>query len=122
MQTFYPDYALPAVQPIEDKEPRITASVRSVLLKLARGTAEPDSFTSEARAKLFPDQAKQIGETLNSLSLPIAIIHMSELVDRRDENGLRIYRYAMHDLGKSLFCTVTLTTDDKIAGLQLSLQ
>ena len=122
IETFYPEFALPAVQPIEDQEPRITASVRGVLLKLARGSAEPGSFTLEARAILFPDQAIKIGETLSTLSLPIAIIYMSELIERRDENGLRIYRYAMHDLGRSLFCTVTVTKDDKIASLQLSLQ
>lgn len=119
---FYPQFALHPVQPIEDKEPHVTASVRSVLLNLARGTADPVRFTPEARARLLPDQAKQIGEALTSLSLPIAIISMSELIERREENGLRIYRYALHDLGRSLFCTVTVAKDDKIASLQLSLQ
>jgi len=119
---FYPEFALPAVQPIEDKEPQVTASVRRVLLQFARGTADPTLFTPEARAKLFPDQAKQIGESLNSLSLPIAIIYTNELIERREENGLRIYRYVMTDLGITLFCTVKLTKDDKIASLQLSLR
>jgi CubicO group peptidase (beta-lactamase class C family) len=117
---FFPEFTLPSVQPIEDKEPQVTASVRGVLLKLARGTAEPGSFTPEAWSKLFPDPAKQIGERLNSMSLPIAIIHTNELIERREENGLRIYRYAMNDLGSSLFCTVRLTKDEKIASLQLS--
>ena len=109
---FYPEFALPAVQPIEDKEPTITASVRSVVLQLARGRAERSSFTPEAQERLFPDQVKQVGETLNSLSLPIAIIYMSELIERREENGLRIYRYALHDFKRSLFCTVRLAKDE----------
>jgi CubicO group peptidase (beta-lactamase class C family) len=120
--TFYPEFALAAVQPIEDKEPQVTALVRRVSLQFAKGTADPDLFTPEARANIFPDQAKQIGESLNSLSLPVAIIYANELIGRREENGLRVYRYVMTDLGKTLFCTVTLTKDDKIASLQLSLE
>ncbi len=119
---FYPEFAQPSVQPIEDKEPQITASVRRVLLQFARGTADPTLFTPEARAKLFPDQAKQIGASLNSLSLPVAIIYTNELIERREETGLRIYRYVMTDLGTTLFCTVKLAKDDKIASLQLSLK
>ncbi len=117
---FYPEFALPAVQPIVDREPQLTGLVRKVLLQFAQGTSDPGLFTPEARAKIFPDQAKQISESLNSLSLPIAIIHMSELIERREENGLRVCRYVLNDLGTTLFCTVKLTADDKIASLQLS--
>lgn len=118
---FYPEFALPNIQPIEDKEQQVTALVRRTLLTFATSTADPNLFTPEAQAKLFPDQAKQIGESLNSLSHPIAIIHTNELIERREENGLRIYRYALNDLGTTLFCTVKLTRDDKIASLQLLL-
>ena len=119
---FYPEFALPAAQPIEDKDPQVTASVRRALLKFASGAPDPNLFTPEARARLFPDQAKQIGKSLNSLSLPIAIIYTNELIERREEDGLRIYRYALNDLGTTLFCTVKLTKDDKIASLQVSLE
>lgn len=119
---FYPEFAPPAVQPIADKEPQVTASLRRVLLQFARGTANPDLFTPEARANIFPDRAKQLGETLNSLSLPVAIIYTNELIGRREENGLRVYRYAMIDLGKTVFANVALTKENKIASLQLSLE
>lgn len=119
---FYPEFAPPAVQPIEDKEPQVTASLRRVLLQLARGTADPDLFTPEARANIFPDRAKQFGEKLNSLSLPVAIIYTNELIGHREENGLRVYRYAMTDLGKTVFANVALTKENKIASLQLSLE
>lgn len=119
---FYPQFALPRVQPIEDKEPQVTALVRRLLLQVAKGTVEPDLFTPEARAKIFPDQAKQIGERLNSLSLPIALIHTNELIERREENALRFYRYVITDFGTTLFCSVQLTKDDKVATLQLSLE
>lgn len=116
---FYPEFALPLAQPIEDKEPKVTASVRRVLLQFAKGAADPNLFTSEARAEIFPDRAKQIGESLNSLSLPIAIIYTSELIERTEENGLRVYRYMLNDLGTTLFCTVKLMKDDKIVSLQV---
>lgn len=117
---FYPEFALPRVQPIEDKEPQVTALVRRVLLQFSQGTADPSLFTAEARAKIFPGQAKQIGERLNSLSLPIALIHTNELIERREESAFRVYRYVINDFGTTLFCTVQLTKDDKVASLQLS--
>lgn len=116
---FYPEFALPAAQPIDDKEPQATALVRRVMLQIARGTADPNLFTPDAWTKLFPDQAKQIGARLNSLSLPIALIYTNELIERREENALRVYRYMLNDLGRTLFCTVKLTRDDKVASLQL---
>lgn len=117
---FYPEFALPNVQPIEDNEPQVTTLVRRVLLQFSQGTANPNLFTPEAQARIFPEVAKQIGEKLNSLSLPVALIHTNELIERREENSLRVYRYVINDFAKTLFCTVQLTKDDKIASFQLS--
>jgi len=116
---FYPEFALPLAQPLEDREPNVTASVRRVLLQFAKGAADPNLFTPEARAEIFPDRAVQIGKRLNLLSIPIAIIYSSELTERRGENGLRVYHYMLNDVGTTLFCTVKLTKDDKIASLQV---
>jgi len=122
---FYPEFALPQIQslddkPIQDREPKSTAFIRRVLLQLSHGTATPDEFTPELQAEMFPGRAKQIGDLLGSLSLPVAVIHLSELVERRDESGLRVYRYLLTDIGKTLSCTVKLTKDEQIAGLELS--
>ncbi len=117
---FYPEFALPEYQALENEEPQVTALVRRALLQFSKGTVDPKLFTAEAQMKLFPEQAKQIARSLNSLSLPVAIIYTNELIERREENALRVYRYAMNDLGSSLFCTVKLTKDDKIASFQVS--
>jgi CubicO group peptidase (beta-lactamase class C family) len=117
---FYPEFALPKAAPVADKEPKVTALVRRVLLQFGKGTTNAELFTPEARAKIFPDQAKHIGEMLSSLSLPMAIIYTNELIERREENGLRVYRYALNDLGATFFCTIKLTQDDKIADLRLA--
>jgi hypothetical protein len=122
---FYPEFALPQIQSvddktIEDREPKSTAFIRRVLLQLSQGTATPDAFTPELQAEMFPQRAKQTSELLGSLSLPVAIIHLSELVERRDESALRVYRYLLTDIGKTLSCTIKLTKDEKLAGLELS--
>jgi CubicO group peptidase (beta-lactamase class C family) len=117
---FYPEFALPAAEPIVDTEPKVTTLAHRVLLQFANAKADPNLFTSEAQANLFPNQAKRIGELLNTLSLPIALIYTSDLLERSEKDGLRIYRYAMNDLSKTLFCTVKLTKDDKIASFEVT--
>ena len=119
---FYPEFKLPDEKAIEDHEPQVTQLVRRVLNQLARGTPDSSAFTSEAQSTFFPNQAKRFSEILNGLSLPVANIYTSELIDRRVADGLRIYRYQITDLGKALFCTVQLTSDNKIAGLELTVQ
>lgn len=116
---FYPEFTLPKNEPIEDKEPKTTSLVRRVLLQLSRGKADTELFTSEAKAMIFPERAKKMGELLESLSLPIAVIYTNELVERREENGKRVYSYLLNDMTRSLFCTIKLTKDDKVSDLQL---
>jgi CubicO group peptidase (beta-lactamase class C family) len=116
---FYPEFALPKAAPIEDKEPKITSLIRRVLLQFSKGTADPNLFTAEAQAAIFPVQAKQLGEELNLLSLPVAVIYTNELIEQREGTGFRTYRYFLNDMTRTLACTVKLTKDDKIADFQL---
>jgi hypothetical protein len=116
---FYSEFALPKAQPIEDKEPKVTSLIRRVLLQFARGKADAEIFTPEARAKIFPNEAKQIGEKLNSSSIPIAVIYTNELIESREENGFRFYRYLINDMTRTFSCSVKLAKDDKIAEIQL---
>ena len=115
---FYPEFAFSPVNTIEDTEPKVTSLVRRVLLQLANGRRDENLFTTELRAELFPALARQIGESLNKFSLPVAIINSSELVERRDESNLRVYRYVLTDIGRTLSCRVKITSDDKIASLE----
>ena len=116
---FYPEFKLPSVQPIEDREPPTFALVRKVLLQFSKDAADSNLFTENARAEIFPVRAKEISRRLNSLSIPIAVISMMELTERREENGLRIYRYLLTDVTRAFDCTVKLTRDDKIAAVEL---
>ena len=98
-----------------DREPKVTALLRRVLLQLANDKINKDLFTPELQARLSPTGARKLGDTLNSLSLPVAVIHLGELLERRDEDNLRVYKYVLTDIGQTLVCTLKLTTNDKIA-------
>lgn len=117
---FYPEFALPLIDTIEDKDPRTSAFVRRVLLQLSKGEMNPDSFTAEGRSEMTPARVKTISKDLESLSLPVAVIGLSELFERRDDKNLREFRYVLNDIAQTFVCTVKLTKDDKIAALELS--
>jgi CubicO group peptidase (beta-lactamase class C family) len=118
--SFYPEFALPNVKTISDAEPRITSLVRRALMGVVTGKIEEQVFTAESRASLLGSQGKQLQQSLNNFSLPVAIIHSSELVERRVENNARVYRYLLTDVGRSLLCTIKLTPDDKVASIDLA--
>jgi CubicO group peptidase (beta-lactamase class C family) len=110
------EFALPNAEPIEDKEPAVTALVKKVLLQFSTNTIDSKLFATETPR----EEADTIKSALNSLSLPIAIIMSSlDLVERKQESGLQSYRYTLIDLGKTLECTFKLTTDGKISHVQV---
>jgi CubicO group peptidase (beta-lactamase class C family) len=117
--SFYPEFALPDVKPITDTDPKTTSLVRRVLMQLATGKIDEQLFTADCRAAILGDKGKQIRRSLNSFSLPVAIIHSSELVEARNDNNLRVYRYLLTDIGDSLSCTVSLTADDKVTAIEV---
>ena len=89
---YYPAFALPNVKTIDDTDPKTTSLIRRALV----GNKKFDHF-----------------------SLPVAIIHSSELIERKTENNLRVYRYLLTDIGRSAICTVKLKPDDTVASIEL---
>ena len=71
-------------------------------------------------AELTPARINELATLINSLTLPVAIVHSEELVERRDENGLRVYRYIFNDIGKTLSLTIKINAEDKIAAFDLA--
>jgi hypothetical protein len=74
---------------IEDKEPQITAQFKTLLQNLAAGTADPNLFTEAAKAKFFPNVAKELGDGIKELGTP----EKMELIRRLDQDEYRSYRY-----------------------------
>jgi D-alanyl-D-alanine carboxypeptidase len=110
------ELAPPPIVAIADKEPKITALVKELIQKFTEGTADPNIFTSEIRAEIFPDHVRKASMTLKSFGA----LGLVELIERKDEDGDRIYRYRLEFKEKIVFCALRLTKEAKIAGFQLS--
>ena len=118
--SYYPDLALPQIKTIADTDAQNTAFVRRALMQFVSGKFDEQLFTPDAWAAIAGDRGKQIRESLNAFSLPVAIIHASELLEQRTDNDGRVYRYLLTDLGRSLICVVKLTSDNKVGSIQLA--
>jgi CubicO group peptidase (beta-lactamase class C family) len=116
---FYPAFALPDVKTIPDTEPKITSLMRRALMGVVLGKIDEQLFTADGAAAIQGDRGKQIRQSLNAFSLPVAIIHSSELVEQRTENNVRVYRYLLTDIGRSLMLTLKLTQDDKVSSIEV---
>jgi CubicO group peptidase (beta-lactamase class C family) len=103
------------VKAIEDKEPQVAALAKDLLQKTAAGTLDPELFTTKARAVIFPDRAKLAGDFLKSLGT----LNTIELIERRDDGELRVHLYRIAYKEATLFFTLTLDKEGKVAGMQL---
>jgi CubicO group peptidase (beta-lactamase class C family) len=117
---FYPAFDLPEVKTIADLDPKTTSVVRRALLQLASRKLDEQLFTPECRAAMLGDEGKRIAQSLNAFSLPVAIIHSSELIEQKTENQRRVYRYLLTDIGGSLTVTVELTADTRIDAIKIA--
>jgi hypothetical protein len=115
--TVYPEFALPDVKVTAEVDPQVTSLMRGVLMQITTGTVDEKLFTPEA---LTASRREVIQNTLNALSLPVAVINSSEFIDVKAETNQRLHRFLLTDLGTSLICTIRLTTDNKIASLEIT--
>ena len=119
VSTFYPAFALPDVKTIADLDPKTTSLIRRALMQVALRKVDDQLFTSDCRAAMLGAEGQQIAQALNAFSLPVAIIHSSELSEQKIENNRRLYRYLFTDIGSSLVLTIQLTPDSKVASIQM---
>ena len=111
-----PQLMPPELKPMEDKEPQVTALLRSLLERLAAGKADPEDFTPEYRKHLFPSGAEEAKEELQALG-PLQSL---ELVERRTEGDQRRYTYRGTFRENKVLINLSLDGQGKIAGLRLS--
>ena len=111
--SFYlPDLGEPE-KGIEDKEPNVTALLRSILTDAAQGTADASLFSPGAQEmvnfirKVGPEFLQRAGD-LQSLTL----------LERRIDGNQRGYRYRAKFQNKTVVWAFALTLDGKILGLQ----
>ncbi|HEU0251901.1 MAG TPA: serine hydrolase, partial [Pyrinomonadaceae bacterium] len=117
---FYPAFALPKVKTIEDLDPKTTSLVRRALMQVLMRKLDEQLFTPDCRAAMLGDQGASVAQSLNAFSLPVAIIHSSELIEQKTVVSRRQYRYLLTDISSSLSLTVQLTNDNKLASIQMT--
>jgi CubicO group peptidase (beta-lactamase class C family) len=113
---FDPKLAKPAPAAIADKEPAVTARLRSLLAAARDGRLSPSEF-AYVRAGFFPDAAKRYAELLKDLGEPRRV----DLLERRELGDDRVYRYEVaYDGGKTFRVQLGIAPDDKVSTLSIS--
>jgi CubicO group peptidase (beta-lactamase class C family) len=100
-------------KPIEDKEPQVTAKLRAMLERIAAGKTDPQDFTEQYRAQLFPDEIKGLSEGLK----PLGAIKRFDLVERKEEDRLRFYTYRVGFEETTMQMEVALDAQGLVDGL-----
>ncbi len=85
--------------------------VKELLKQFVDETVDPNLFTTEAKALLFPDRAKAAGEFLKSLGELSEI----QLLEQKVEIETRIYRYRLVYKEQTLLFRLNLDKEGKIA-------
>lgn len=111
---YNPELIPPPIKPIEDKEPQVTAQLKDLLQEFIKGTADPNLFTKEEQQVIFPDGAKEFGEFLKTRGT----LNKVQLIERKDEDEIRVYRYQLVFQNSTLLLKMDLTREGKIAELR----
>jgi hypothetical protein len=100
---------------IEDKDPAATKFARGVLESALRGDLNMDLLTPEFQKILTPERLKDASAGLGSLGT----LQRFDLVEAKEENGMRIRTYLIKLGTTELTAVFALTKDNKVAGLQI---
>jgi CubicO group peptidase (beta-lactamase class C family) len=106
--------AVPTLRQTEDREPKVTARLAALLDRAREGTLAPAEF-AYIRSGFFPDGAKAYQERLRELGPAGRLV----LVKRNDLGDDRVYTYEIAFGTRTMYYSVALAPDDKIAQFSL---
>lgn len=98
---------------IEDKDPKLTAYLRTVVESVADGRGETQWFTPEWIEFFFPDRIKEGKQLLGNYGALNAFV----LIDDKIEDGRRVRAYDAVFGTVPLRLNLTVSTDGKVAGI-----
>lgn len=104
-------------QPIEDKEPEVTAQVKTILEDAKKGAWDRELYTAEFAAGIPPLLAEggEVRVELNSYGALKAV----ELVERDNQKGMRQYRYRFTYENETVLVRCAYNAEGKVAGLSV---
>ncbi|HTT60180.1 MAG TPA: serine hydrolase domain-containing protein [Bryobacteraceae bacterium] len=108
--------AVPEERVIADNDLRLTAFVRATLESIAAGMPDPQAFTTEARAELFPDDIQEAGTFLKNQG-PFERLELIESTEK-DRGRARRYRWIARD--GTVVLGFTFDKDNRIARMDIS--
>lgn len=97
-------------KPIADKEPEVATHLRAMIRDAAADHPNPDDYTPEFWNEVSKEQ-KEIHESL----VRLGAVNSLTLVDRTNENGLRVYRYRWDFENAILLQRMVLDGQNKLA-------
>ena len=100
----------PPPSAIEDKEPAVTGRFRTLIAGLAVGTVDQNTLTPEAAKKFSPDDVKNYHNYFDDLGSVRSI----ELIERKEEEGIRTYRYRVAFERDKHILVISFDREDKI--------
>lgn len=114
LEIYYPKLK-PSDKKIEDKEPGITRLVKEILQKATDEKLTPDLFTAEAGTQIL-GQSKPVAQFLRTLG---PVLNLDLMQREESGDGVRQYRYRITYNSTKLGLSITLTKENKIAGILL---
>ena len=103
-------FPLDAFKPIPDKEPEVTAHLRTMIRDAAIGAWRADEFTAETWTAISP-KLNSIQDNLKKLGNFVSMT----LVDRSEEKGQRSYRYRLEFANATVLQRFVLNDHSKLA-------
>jgi CubicO group peptidase (beta-lactamase class C family) len=112
---YLPNLSPTELKPIADTEPKVTALLRSTLASLASGNPDLDSFAPDQRRIWAPERIVGLSEVIRNLGT----LKSADLLERKDEDGSRFYRYRTVFSHRTMFVEFSLDRDGKIDGWRI---
>jgi serine beta-lactamase-like protein LACTB len=108
------------VEPIEDKNPEVTALVQQLIREAIDGTLKPDLFTPNLAAKIFPDQLNKAAALFKSLGSQTGIEQYE--LDQMPGSSVCRYLYRLGYGDKHVILRLSLLEDKRISNIDFSLE
>jgi hypothetical protein len=106
------------VEPIENKNPEVTALVQQRIHDAIEGTLKPEMFADSLAEQIFPNQVKEAGDFFKSLGSQTGI----DLYDRKGQGRGYRYLYRLSYGDTYVILCLSLMEDNRISAVDFFLE